>query len=385
MIKMSAKHSSYLMCSNKITASELREILLMQVNGIINDVERAKKLPPILISGAPGIGKSTIVKSVADELGIGFIDVRLAQMDAVDIRGLPSIDANNNSMVWNPPSFWPRDNNSRGILFLDELTAAPKDIQVASYQLILDRCIGDSYKVPDGWYICAAGNRVEDRAVAMTMSSALANRFMHVELTEDAEEWATWATQNNINPSVIGFIRYRPEMLFHTEGENLERGWPSPRSWEKVSHMIDIMEQTNAKKNIVKKIVFGLVGDGAGAEFMEFYKNRSIYENILEMMLDETKEIIIPEKADQQYAFEASIIYHLWRGKDEVDERNRLNGFFRIIKKLPSNFSTMAMIDAMSFDSSHKKINKDYTSILFSHPSYKDWAKIHGKSMRKHI
>ena len=100
---------------------------------------------------------------------------------------------------------------------------------------------------------------------------------------------------------------------------------------------------------------------------------------------DETKEIIIPEKADQQYAFEASIIYHLWRGKDEVDERNRLNGFFRIIKKLPSNFSTMAMIDAMSFDSAHKKINKDYTSILLSHPSYKDWAKIHGKSMRKHI
>ena len=382
---MNAKAKSIDTLSNKITASELHDILLMQVNGLLENPELAKALPPLMISGAPGIGKSTIVKSVADELGIEFRDIRLAQMEAVDIRGLPSVDNEKHVMSWNLPDFFPRDPNSRGIIFFDELSSADRSLQVSAYQIVLDRRIGDFYKVPDGWYICAAGNRIEDRAVAMSMSSALANRFMHVELTEDAEEWARWAINAGINPSVVGFVRYRPEMLFHMDGENLERGWPSPRSWEKVSHMVDIMEKTNAKKTIVKKIVYGLVGPGAGAEFMEFYKNREVYENILDMMTDEKKPVVVPEKADQQYAMVAAMVYHLWKGKDDEDEQKRIAGFFRISQKLPSNFATMALVDAMSFDGAHKKINKDYTKILLAHPGYREWAKVHGKAMKKHI
>lgn len=382
---MNAKAKAIDTLSNKITASELHDIIVMQVQGVLTNPELAKKLPPLIIHGAPGIGKSAIVHEVADELGIGFVDVRLAQMDAVDVRGLPSVDTTKHSMEWNPPEFWPRDPNSKGILFLDELMAVDRSMQTAIYQLILDRCIGDAYKVPDGWYICAAGNRIEDRAVAMSMSSALANRFMHVELTEDAEDWARWAINEGINPSVVGFIRYRPEMLHHMDGENLEYGWPSPRSWEKVSHMIDIMEKTNAKKTIIKKIVFGLVGPGAGAEFMEFYKNREVYENILDMMVDPKKPVVVPDKADQQYAMVAAMVYHLWKGKDDEDEQKRIAGFFRISQKLPSNFATMALVDAMSFDGAHKKINKDYTKILLAHPGYREWAKVHGKAMKKHI
>ena len=371
--------------ANKVTSDELYQIIEMQVTGLLENPDLAKKLPPLLISGPPGVGKSTIVRSVAENLGIGFVDVRLAQMDAVDVRGLPSVDNDAHSMRWNPPEFWPRGKDTKGILFLDEITSIDRSMSVAAYQLILDRKIGDDYSVPDGWYICAAGNRIEDRAVAMTMSSALANRFMHVELTEDVEDWAKWAIQNSINPSVIGFVRYRPEMLFQMDGQNLERGWPSPRSWEKVSHMIDIMEKTNAKKNIVKKIVYGLVGEGAGAEFMEFYKNRDMYENIVDMMLDPNKEVVIPPKADQQYAMVAAMVYHLWRGKDEADEKKRLAGFFRIATELPSNFATMAIVDAMSVNSEHKKVSKDYTKILLSHPGYIGWSKIHGKALKKHL
>ena len=371
--------------SNKITATELHDILVMQVQGILGDPELASKLPPLLIHGAPGVGKSQIVKQVAEELGIGFIDVRLAEMDAVDIRGLPSVDNDKHSMTWNPPDFWPRDEKSKGILFLDEIVSCDRSIQVAAYELILDRKLGDLYHVPTGWYICAAGNRVEDRAVAMSMSSALANRFMHVELAEDCDSWVKWAINAGINPAVVGFIRYRPEMLHHMEGENLEYGWPSPRSWEKVSHMVDIMEKTNAKKTTVKKIVFGLVGPGAGAEFMEFYKNRAVYENILEMMLDENKPVVIPDKADQQYAMASALVYHLWRGKDEQEKVKRIDGFFRIVTKMPSNFATMAIMDAMSFNGAHKEVDGNAMKVLISHPRYLEWAKVHGKAMKKHL
>ncbi|MBR0457695.1 MAG: hypothetical protein IJJ26_00520 [Victivallales bacterium] len=70
----------------------------------------------------------------------------------------------------------------------------------SAYELILDRRLGDLYQVPDGWYICTVGNRIEDVAVSTTMTSALANRFMHVELGEDVEAWVHWATQHNIHP-----------------------------------------------------------------------------------------------------------------------------------------------------------------------------------------
>ena len=87
---------------------------------------------------------------------------------------------NEDSVSWLLSSDWPRDQASRGILLFDELTAADRTLQVAAYEIILDRRLGDLYRLPDGWYVVAAGNREEDMAVATTMSSALANRFMHV-------------------------------------------------------------------------------------------------------------------------------------------------------------------------------------------------------------
>ena len=72
--------------NNKISTEDLHDLLKSQVQTLISNPSMAGKLPPLFVWGAPGIGKSTILKGVADELGIGFIDVRLAQREPVDIR-----------------------------------------------------------------------------------------------------------------------------------------------------------------------------------------------------------------------------------------------------------------------------------------------------------
>lgn len=110
--------------------------------------KRAAMIPPLMIWGAPGVGKSTVVKEIAEELKIGFIDVRLAQREPVDMRGLPVPE--NDRVKWLVSSEWPRDPESRGIIMFDELTAADRTLQVASYEFILDRRLGDLYKVPPG-------------------------------------------------------------------------------------------------------------------------------------------------------------------------------------------------------------------------------------------
>ena len=148
---------------NRISGTQLEHILKLQLKALEKNPELAKVLPPLMVWGAPGLGKSSILQKAAKDLGIGFIDVRLAQREPVDIRGLPV--PKGDRVEWLVSADWPRDPESKGIILFDEITAADRSLQVAAYEFILDRRLGELYKVPDGWYICAAGNRTEDRAV----------------------------------------------------------------------------------------------------------------------------------------------------------------------------------------------------------------------------
>jgi hypothetical protein len=364
---------------NRVTGEQLERILKLQLETLAKRPEMAKVLPPLMVWGAPGLGKSSILQKAARDQGIGFIDVRLAQREPVDIRGLPVPGPD--GVKWLVSSDWPRDSKSRGIILFDEITAADRSLQVAAYEFILDRRLGELYKVPDGWYICAAGNRTEDRAVAATMSSALANRFMHVELGEDVESWVAWALKNDIQPSVVGFLRFRPAMLFSQKGENLERGWPTPRSWERVSRMLEVMK--DEPEELVRHMVYGLVGNRAGVEFMEFKKMSESFADALAMMRNPGAEVKIPSRADMKYALCSAVAYYVWRGKDEAESKLFLDGFYRICMEMTSDFASMLMMDAMAGTESVSR--EEACDRLFMHKDYKAWAEKHGKALKKHI
>lgn len=369
---------------NKVSTTEIENIIKTNFKTIISNPTLASKLPPICIHSSPGVGKSTIVGGVAKELGVDFIDVRLAQMEPCDILGLPVPDKETKTMNWFINGRWPQDPKSRGILFLDELTSSPPETALAAYELILDRRLGNLYKLPDGWMIVAAGNLTTDRAIARTMSSALANRFMHFELQANAEDWVLWAQYNDVHPSVIGFINYRPGMLFNMENENLERGWPSPRSWERVSHMVKLYGNSgHCESSTLRKIVYGLVGNRAGVEFMEFYKVNREFDNVLDYMLNPNKEIVIPGRSDEKCALVSAMNYLLWRGKTKEDENQRLDGFYRIVMRLSPDFASMAMIAAMNGNSKEEKVN--CADKLVEHSRYPEFAKKFGKSLKKRI
>ena len=353
---------------NKTTVNGLEKLFRNILDSLWNGKAAPDQLPPLMVWGAPGLGKSTIIRNLAKEYGVNFIDVRLAQREPVDVRGLPV--PTDHGVEWQVSAEWPRDEKSRGIILFDELTAADRSLQVAAYEFILDRRLGDLYKVPDGWYICAAGNRTEDRAVSTTMSSALANRFLHVELEGNADDWLEWAVDNDIHPSVTGFIRFRPGMLFNQESENLERGWPTPRSWERVSTMMKILPDD---EEMIRRSVYGLVGNRAGVEFMAFHKTAQ-HLAVKEMMLGVT-EIDIPQKADLRYALCASVAYYVWRGQNEEERQKLLDGFYRISLELGSDFAAMLMMDVMKSGSECQGSAK-----LLAHPMFKAWEKKHGKT-----
>lgn len=358
--------------NNIVSSEEAINIIETSVKTLIDNPSLAFQMPPILLRGAPGCGKSTIVKNIAKSLGIGFVDIRLAQMERVDLCGLPSTE--NGSTKWNVPAFWPTDKNSKGIIFFDEITAAPADCQVAAYSLILDRRIPNSdYQLPDGWYIIAAGNGKEHKSVAKTMSAALANRFMHFDILANSEDWSVWALQNDIHPSVTGYIRYRPQNLFRMEDQNVEQGWPSPRSWERVSSIIPLF---NSNEDILRKTIYGLIGPIVGTEFMEFHRIQKNFDDVLAILTDPDKKFSIPEKNDEKYALASAVSYLVWNGKNEEENKTRIEGMYRIAMKMTPDFATMMVKSVMVGNS---KVNRlQASSMIVKSPSYSEFAKKFG-------
>ena len=365
--------SSPLSSIGAIGPEALHKIVLRQIQMLWKRPEQTSLVPPLMVWGPPGVGKSTILREAAQELGIGFVDVRLAQREPVDVRGLPVPNREKGAVEWLVASDWPRE--GRGILLFDELTAADRTLQVAAYELILDRRLGDLYRLPPGWYVCAAGNRIEDAAVATGMSSALANRFLHVELAPNAEQWTRWAIRQGIHRNVLGFLRFRPDLLFQMSNENLERGWPSPRAWERVGLLEEEFEET-PDDPLFEPLVRGLVGAGVAIEYMDYRKAASEFGDVRALLLDPTIPLAIPDKADRRYAFCAAVAYSVWRAADEEEQTRLLDGFYRVSAALPGSYASMLMTDAMAGPDG--KGDPKWAERLTLHPGFAAWRKTFG-------
>jgi len=222
---------------------------------------------PVFVWGAPGIGKSSIVKQIALKKGLAFLDLRLSLLDPTDLKGIPFFDAKSKEGVWAKPSFLPGDPDSKGILFLDEINTAPPAVQASAYQLILDRKVGE-YELPKGWSIVAAGNRENDRGVVYKMPPPLANRFVHFEMEVDFDEWKKWAYEAKIESSIIAYLAYDKSMLFTFDPNTNEKAFATPRSWEYVSTIV----QSGIDEKLLGESIAGAVGKEAAVGYSSFKK-----------------------------------------------------------------------------------------------------------------
>ena len=220
---------------------------------------------PAYLAGPPGVGKSAIVRQFADANNLQLVTLMLSQIEPSDIRGLPYLDRDGGRTRWLLPEFFPvSDDTSTGILFLDELANAEPRVQVAAYQLLLDRKVGE-YTLPNGWACFAAGNRLEDNANVYELSSALADRLVFFNVVCEPRDWLTWARANAISSEVLAFIQVKPDFLNGVQMQNSADHLivPTPRSWERVSNIL----KTEPKKEIRQYLVSGVVGEAASVEF----------------------------------------------------------------------------------------------------------------------
>ncbi len=310
----------------------------MKSSNITKVVEKLiiQKLP-VFIWGAPGIGKSSIVKSIAKDKNLDFIDLRLSLLDPTDLKGIPFFDAKSNEGVWAKPSFLPKENDTReGILFLDEINTAPPSVQASAYQLILDRKIGD-YTLPSGWSIISAGNRENDRGVIYKMPPPLANRFVHFEMEVDFEDWKSWAYKNSIDSSIIAFLSYDKSMLFRFDATSSQKSFATPRSWDFVNTIL----KSKLEENLLLESISGAIGKEVGVAFMSFRKVMKDLPPLEDILNGNLKSIESTDDTKIMMAISIGLVNLL---RDNLSMEN-IENIIDFSLTIPSEYSIMLVRD----------------------------------------
>lgn len=284
---------------------------------------------PVMLWGPPGVGKSQIVAQVGQRHNVPVIDIRLSQMEPSDLRGIPFREGN--LVEWATPAMLPevQRHGAQGVLFLDEITSAVPSVSAAAYQLILDRRLGD-YSVPEGWAIFAAGNRQGDRGVTYTMPAPLANRFSHFEVDLNLDDWVAWAYQNKMDERIIGFLRFRPELLFKFDPAHNPVAFPTPRSWE-FAHRA--LQKFSDSPHLLLNTLQACVGSAAGIELKAFVDHLHQMPDLDAILRGET--VKTPKEVDLQYAVASALVGRAIHAKGSPDALQVYGHILNYAKALP--------------------------------------------------
>ena len=297
---------------------------------------------PIFIWGPPGIGKSDIIKQLGEELDAHVIDVRLSLWEPTDIKGIPYFDSNSSKMVWAPPAELPDEvlaaQHDKIILFMDEMNSAAPAVQAAAYQLVLNRRVG-TYKLPDNVVLVAAGNRETDKGVTYRMPAPLANRFVHLEMKVDWDDYFDWATENKIHKDVVGFLTFSKKDLYDFDPKSSSRSFATPRSWSFVS---ELLTDDDTDENTLTDLVSGSIGEGLAIKFMAHRKIASKMPDPRDILSGKVKKMDSKE-ISAMYSLTVSLCYELKDACDKnvKDWNDRVNCFFQFMM---DNFETELVI-----------------------------------------
>ncbi len=220
---------------------------------------------PVFVWGAPGIGKSSLVRAFAASLGLECVTLLGTQLAPEDLIGVPELRDGRSRFA--PPESIARDEPY--CLFLDELNSSSPEVQKAFYSLILDRRIG-AYELPEGSIVIGAGNRASDNALARPMASALVNRLVHVHLQASSAQWLAWALTANVHPWVVDYLTQRPDQLW-SRPPKTEEPFSTPRSWHMLSDALYSYADEVGEESL-RVLAYGTVTANHASSFCAYVK-----------------------------------------------------------------------------------------------------------------
>lgn len=304
-------------------------------NTIVDDQELVKEiklhitnntLAPLLIYGAPGIGKTAILEQVVKEMGSDYsLIVKTLSNETPDNFFLPTyveqeVDSKLSAIIktignimakkaTDIPKTWlpvykktgnakidkmSSDALGKGVLFIDELSRATKQVLNVCLPLLNEKRIGDGWYVGDDWTIIAASNRAEDDNDQETLNTTMLSRLDQVYYEPTVSTWEKWAkTQNFISPLLLQWLDMPSneefsggKFFYYDPNDSGERELDggiicNPRSWTNAMRKLACYSHTGKLEGFdildipeatLKRILNGFVPAVAVNQFVGFLK-----------------------------------------------------------------------------------------------------------------
>lgn len=325
-----------------------------------------------IVLGPPGVGKTETIRRVAGNLSkqmgvpFGLCTSIISGMDPVDLRGVyipMKADDGTPIVRATKPAVWPGKHNTHvyidgeyrpdydgpvpefGIADIDEISQADADLQKVAANYALERRIGE-HKLPDGWSVLAAGNRMEDRAGVTKMLSHVQNRVCSIEVEPDYEAWQKWAFENNIHPLSISFAKANAGEVFRLSVPKQPGPYATPRSLVLCSKMLemsrtrDMHEMALPDDHIAASIVKGYLGEAVLPKFLSHIRLANDLPT-LEEVLDDPKGTKVPDRLDARFVMATSMAVH---AKDE----DRLRPILTYMRRLDVELQTLFVQSVVS-------------------------------------
>lgn len=276
-----------------------------QVAEFVEDCIYAGLVP--FVKSSPGMGKSSIMKNVADKLQLQMIDHRLSTSDPTDLNGLPGF-VNGKARFHPFEELFPLDTSplpkdKQGwMLFLDEANSATKMVQAASYKLVLDRQVGQ-HDIHDCTAITMAGNHDSDGAIVNRLSTAMQSRIVHIRMRSDFKEWLEdVALPHDYDHRIMAYLNWKPGALNDFRSDHKNDTFCCQRTWEFMNRLVKDQEIKDSKV----PLYVGTITPGVAVDFVQFTK---VYESIpdINTIVNNPNGVPVPHDTATRWAVVSSL------------------------------------------------------------------------------
>lgn len=330
-----------------------------QATKIITNALLSQVIP--LLLGPPGIGKSAIIRDIAEKQNLCLIDIRLPNRDPIAFLGFPKVNdktgrgyyaameefpIEGDEIPINPATGEPFDG---WLIFFDEFPSGTKATQASAYKTLHEREHG-GHKLHEQVYMVAAGNRAQDNAIVTSSTTAVQSRFMHLELEVDAEAFIKWA-RPRLDHRIVSWLEFSPDKVHVFKPDHGEVSFMCPRTWEMLSKQI--INHPGELPDWLMPAVIGTVGSGGGYEFIGHCDIHATLPKI-EDILSKPKTTKVPTQPDQLYFLSGALGAHA--------TADNLENMLLYAERITPEFQVIILRNIVA-----------HTKKLLKHPAMRSW------------